>query len=243
MTEFVYQEVDVEGMETLDVIAGANKFNKWMYDTIHPYCKGKIIEIGSGIGNISQYFVDAKEDITLTDIRQNYVDALKAKFENKTSGIELMDLTDDNFDNRYSHLLNSFDTVFALNVVEHIKDDKLAIANCNKLLKKNGHIIILVPAYQALYNQFDLELQHFKRYNKKTLGALFNENAVNVLKQQYFNVMGIFGWYISGKLQKNKTIPGGQMKLYNLLVPIFKLVDFFSFRSFGLSVIAVGKKI
>lgn len=243
MTEFIYQEVDVEGMETLDVIAGANKFNKWMYDTIHPYCKGKIIEIGSGIGNISQYFVDAKEDITLTDIRQNYVDALKTKFENKTSGIELMDLTDDDFDNRYSHLLNSFDTVFALNVVEHIKEDKLAIANCNKLLKKNGHIIILVPAYQALYNQFDLELQHFKRYNKKTLGELFNENAVKVIKQQYFNVMGIFGWYISGKLQKNKTIPGGQMKLYNLLVPVFKLVDFFSFRSFGLSVITVGKKI
>jgi 2-polyprenyl-3-methyl-5-hydroxy-6-metoxy-1,4-benzoquinol methylase len=30
-------------------------------------------------------------------------------------------------------------------VVEHIKDDRLAIANCKKLLKKNGHLIILVP--------------------------------------------------------------------------------------------------
>jgi 2-polyprenyl-3-methyl-5-hydroxy-6-metoxy-1,4-benzoquinol methylase len=242
MTEFVYQEVDVEGMETLDVIAGADKFNRWMYDTINPYCKDRIIEIGSGIGNISKFFIDAQQDITLTDIRENYVAALKSKFEGKASAIELMDLTDPGFDSRYAHLINTFDTVFALNVVEHIKDDTLAIANCKKLLKKHGHLIILVPAYQSLYNQFDLELQHFKRYNKKTLGSLFTKNAIKVIHQQYFNVMGIFGWFISGKLQKNKTIPGGQMKLYNLLVPVFKLVDIVSFRSFGLSVVTVGKK-
>jgi 2-polyprenyl-3-methyl-5-hydroxy-6-metoxy-1,4-benzoquinol methylase len=51
-------------------------------------------------------------------------------------------------------------------VVEHIKDDRLAIANCKKLLKKNGHLIILVPAYRYLYNEFDKELEYYRRYNK-----------------------------------------------------------------------------
>jgi len=54
--------------------------------------------------------------------------------------------------------------------------------------------------------------------------------------------MGIPGWYISGKLQKNKTIPKGQMSLYNKFVPVFKLVDKLLFNKVGLSVISVGIK-
>ncbi len=54
--------------------------------------------------------------------------------------------------------------------------------------------------------------------------------------------MGIFAWFISGKMQGNKTIPSKQMNLYNTLVPVFKLADILSFRLVGLSVIIVGKK-
>jgi hypothetical protein len=54
--------------------------------------------------------------------------------------------------------------------------------------------------------------------------------------------MGIFGWYISGKLQNNKTIPKDQMALYNKLVPIFKIIDLMLLKRVGLSVISVGLK-
>lgn len=54
--------------------------------------------------------------------------------------------------------------------------------------------------------------------------------------------MGIFAWFISGKLQGNKTIPQGQMKLYNLLVPFFRIIDILTFRRVGLSTIVVGQK-
>ena len=59
------KEIDLEGLETLNVIEKANKFNKWMYDTIKPHCKGKILEIGSGIGNISEYFIKDNQNIVL----------------------------------------------------------------------------------------------------------------------------------------------------------------------------------
>ena len=63
-----------------------------------------------------------------------------------------------------------------------------------------------------------------------------------IIHEQYFNAMDILGWYISGKLQKNDTIPERQMGLYNKLVPIFKIIDKMVFNKFGLSNIAVGKK-
>jgi 2-polyprenyl-3-methyl-5-hydroxy-6-metoxy-1,4-benzoquinol methylase len=243
MSEFQFKEVDEEGMEILDVISEADKFNKWMYDTIKPYCSGKVLEIGSGIGNISQFFLDDKTDIQLTDIRDNYCRRLQKKFINHPHllGVENIDLIHPDFEKQYQSHLGKYNTVFALNVVEHIKDDQLAITNAKKFLVKGGHLIILVPAYQSLYNQFDKALEHYRRYTKKSLNPLFNASGLEIIHSQYFNAVGIAGWYVSGKLQKNESIPKGQMGLYNKLVPIIKVADKVIFNAFGLSVITVGK--
>lgn len=56
MKEFEFKAVDSEGEDTLNTIALAHRFNHWMYCSIKPFCKGKILEIGSGIGNISDFF-------------------------------------------------------------------------------------------------------------------------------------------------------------------------------------------
>jgi len=138
--------------------------------------------------------------------------------------------------------LNRYDTVFALNVVEHIEDDLLAIANCKKMLRKNGHLIILVPAYQFLYNRFDKELFHYRRYNKQSLASLFLKNNLELRKQMYFNALGIAGWFVSGKLMRKKIIPKGQMSFYNKIVPIAKILDFVLLKKIGLSVISIGRK-
>lgn len=233
------KEIDLEGLETLNVIEKANRFNKWMYDTIKLHCKGKILEIGSGIGNISEYFIKDKQDIVLSDLRDNYIEIARNKFENEVLKI---DLVNTNFDTNYNHLLGTFDTVFALNVVEHIKDDLQAIANCKKLLKKGGHLIILVPAYQNLFNQFDVELEHYRRYTQKSLKKIINANQLSLKKTFSFNVIGILGWFVTGSILKKKTIPEGQMGLFNKLVPIFKLADVLTFKKIGLSVICFAVK-
>jgi 2-polyprenyl-3-methyl-5-hydroxy-6-metoxy-1,4-benzoquinol methylase len=241
MTKFEYREVDKEGWETLDAIAGADKFNEWMYKTIRPYCSGRILEIGSGIGNISRYFLNEKANITLSDIRPIYCDILSKEFPQAQAVITL-DLTHPQFDSAYNQHLSAYDTVFALNVVEHIEDDNLALRNCHKLLRPGGRVVILVPAYSWLYNRFDKELEHFRRYNRRGLNLKISAAGFSVVHSQYFNLMGIPGWYVSGKLQKNKTIPKSQMSLYNKLVPAFKLIDCLVINSIGLSVISVGIK-
>lgn len=231
--------IDLEGLITLNVIEKADYFNEWMYNTISPNCNGKILEIGSGIGNISQFFIKENKDIVLSDLRDNYCEILKEKYTNQ---ILKIDLVHPNFDIEYTELLESFDSVFALNVVEHIENDVTAIANCKKLLKTGGTLTILVPAYQWLYCDFDVELEHFRRYTKTNLNAIINKNQMQIKNTFYFNVIGILGWFWTGKILKKKTIPEGQMGLFNLLVPIFKLADFFTFRKIGLSVICVSVK-
>jgi 2-polyprenyl-3-methyl-5-hydroxy-6-metoxy-1,4-benzoquinol methylase len=235
---------DPTGLETLEVLSEADKFNEWMYNTIKPYCKGPVLEIGSGIGNISQFFMRDHINITLTDLRDEYCDLLRNKFAGNQFllGVEKVDLVDSDFDAKFSNIFNSFQTVYALNVVEHIENDLIAIQNCKKLLKKDGNLVILVPAYNFLYNKFDEELGHFKRYTKSTLSKLFTENKFKILHKQYFNMPAMFGWFWYGKVLGRKILPKGPIDTYNKMVPIFKIADKIVFNLFGNSVIVVGKK-
>jgi len=244
MKEFEFREKDKEGLRTLETIARADKFNKWMFDTIYPFCKGRILEIGSGIGNISQFFLNENASLTLSDIRENYCNQLKVRFSDAATleDVLLINLTDPEFEIKYRHYEKSFDTVFALNVVEHIKDDVLALKNCKFLLKEGGTLLILVPAFQSLYCGFDQELGHYRRYTRKTLRRVYEENQFQIEYSRYFNAMGILGWIFSGKVLKKKTIPEGQMGIYNKLVPVFKIIDTIFLQIIGLSVILVGKK-
>jgi SAM-dependent methyltransferase len=242
MRKFEYKEDDTCGQQTLNSISEAQKFNKWMYDTINPYCNGKILEIGSGTGNITSFFLQKKELITASDIRQNYREYLSQNFTEHELEVLNIDMVHPEFNKTYKKLLNSFDTVFALNVLEHIEDDLTAINNCKLLLKKNGRLIILVPSYEALYNKLDYNLMHYKRYNKLTLSKLFKENGFKIEHSQYFNFIGMIAWFLSGRILKNDHIHSGKMKLYNRLVPVFKLVDTLIFKKIGLSTIVVGKK-
>jgi hypothetical protein len=83
---------------------------------------------------------------------------------------------------------------------------------------------------------------HYRRYNSNLLVSLFQAQNLEIIDSFYFNAGGIPGWFVSGFIQKNKTIPASQMKIYDALVPVFKIIDKLLFRRIGLSVICVGKK-
>ena len=237
-------QFDEKGAKTLDVMAKASAFNQWMYDTIKRHCKGQILEIGSGIGNISQFFLKDHLDIYVSDIQRQYRDHLHKllrvhKRDQKPFEINLID---DNFDDQHTEKFGAFDTVFALNVIEHIENDDLAISNAKKFLKPGGQLIILVPSYGFLFNQLDTSLSHYRRYTTSSLGELFSKHDFQIKHKQYFNLAGIPAWFISGKILGNSIIPSSQLRLFDTLVPLFKCIDWVTFNKVGLSTIIVGEK-
>ena len=241
---FIFKELDSEGKATLESIASAAQFNEWMYDVTSKRLNGRILEIGSGIGNISEYYLRDNRSIVLSDIRDNYCQYLKNRYGNLPSceDVVKIDLVHPDFDKEYSPYFDSFDGIFALNVVEHINNDIQAISNARKLLKKGGRLVVLVPAYQMLYNNFDRALEHYRRYTEGSLKTLFEKNNLQIAHYQYFNLAAIAGWWFSGSILKNEVIPNGQMKIYNKLVPIFKIIDKIVLNKIGISVIVEGIK-
>ena len=236
---------DKTGAETLSIFNETDRFNEWMYQTIRPFFKGDLLEVGSGIGNISLFPLRDGYRMMLTDYNPVYVDHLKEQYSTHPSvtGIRQMDLNDPQFDTLHGDLAEKFDTVFLLNVLEHIPDDQAAIRNCRKLLRRDGHLVILVPSYAWLYSPLDRELGHFRRYTTGLLAERFRANGLEVIHKQYFNFAGIMGWLLNGKIFRKKILPEGQVKFYNKLVPLFRLTDRIILHAAGLSTIVVGKNI
>ncbi len=68
--------------------------------------------------------------------------------------------------------------------------------------------------------------------------------AMNVIEKRfYFNTIGILGWYLFGTILKRRTISEGNMSIYNLILPVVKLMDFILQGKVGLSAIVVSRKI
>ncbi|HVV05015.1 MAG TPA: class I SAM-dependent methyltransferase [Puia sp.] len=231
------------GLSTLISLSEADKFNEWMFDAIRPYIAGKTLEIGSGIGNISAILVRHQLPLYVSDHTDEYTARLRSRFAGTApiKGVLSIDLVEKNFDTVHADIVGTFDTVFALNVIEHIEDDHLAIRNCYRLLKPGGRVVILVPAWPALYNRLDKGLEHYRRYSSTTLRQLLS-GPFEVTEMRYFNLAGIGGWWLTGTLLRRKVIGEGRAKVYNRLVPLFRLADKLSFHRMGLSLVAVGEK-
>ena len=236
---------DPAGFETLESISKASKFNFWMFNTIKPHIKaGSILELGSGIGNITDFLINSYSDVTISDFNIDYCSYLKTKYKDCPSikNIIKIDLQDEMFEQHYEKLKDNFDSIILINVIEHLADDTTAIRNCKYLLKKSGNLIVLAPAYSKLYSNFDAEIGHFRRYTGNDLTDLFRLNKMKIIKKFYFNFLGIPGWFVFNKLLKRKRISSSNMKVYDKLVPIAKVLDKLSLNRIGLSEIIVGEK-
>ncbi|MEE4359661.1 MAG: methyltransferase domain-containing protein, partial [Desulfococcaceae bacterium] len=137
---------------------------------------------------------------------------------------------------------NYFDSVIYINVFEHIEDDSEELAHVFRVLKKNGYVIIFVPALSWLYSNFDKNIGHFRRYNKKDIQVLIREAGFQVIQVKYFDFIGIFFWYIVFVLCK-KTLTGNNVFLYDkLIVPCMNKIENIIEPVIGKNLLVIAKK-
>lgn len=148
-----------------------------------------------------------------------------------------------------------FDIITALDVIEHIKDDKKAMINISKSLKKGGVVIVTTPAFEKLWSYWDVEVGHYRRYSTKEIKKLFRESGFTIAYMRFTNI-SIFVPALMIRMIKEKFNPHNSkqhssdfIKVPNfinaLLYLILKIEMYISsliFIPFGLSLIIVGKK-
>ena len=145
-----------------------------------------------------------------------------------------------------------FDLIVALDVIEHIKDEKKIIQILSQKLNKDGNILITVPAYNFLFSSKDKDLHHKRRYTIKTIEKILKKFFI-IEKKTYFNFFLSILIIISillFKILSVKFIDKVERKPNFIMNFVFKKI--FSFEKyfinftnfpFGISILIYAKKI
>src|SRR5213596_1469815 len=213
------EAADQVGAATLERMAAAPRYNRWMFDRLRPWVGRRVLEIGAGIGNMSAFLVD-RERVVLTDTERYYLDRLRQRFAGRphvsVAELRLPAVSP-------ALVAERLDTVVCLNVLEHIEDDRASLRAMHDLLQPGGRLVLLVPALPALYGTLDEALGHFRRYRPPELAAKFTDAGFRLAHVEYFNLAGVLGWWLIGRVLRRRLIPRGALKWYDALVPLFRL--------------------
>ena len=129
-----------------------------------------------------------------------------------------------------------------MDVLEHIDDHEQELKLALEKLKTGGFLVIISPAFQYLYSAFDHSIGHRRRYEKEFFLEFSKKNDINYEKIEYFDTIGYFFAVINKILNiKNSKINFG-VKIWNLLIPLSKILDKVFFNSFGKSLICIYRK-
>jgi SAM-dependent methyltransferase len=82
----------------------------------------------------------------------------------------------------------SFDLVAALDVLEHVANDRESAEALVSLVRPGGWLVVTVPAHQALWGSHDRRLHHVRRYGRPQLLGLFESRDVELIRVTPFNM-------------------------------------------------------
>lgn len=227
-----------KGVSTLEILEEARNYNKWIAQTLLSFMKPPVLEVGAGTGNITAHITHVPE-FTASEIDIDLVRSLEKKFLKGDISIMQYDITT----SPKKFLSNRFKTVFAVNVLEHIDDDRLAVENISKLLRPNGQVLLLVPAKKWAFTKLDAYLGHYRRYEKEELSNLLTKAGFEIKMIHYFNIVGLLSWIIRGGIQRNSTsLTKESVRLFDRVVPLLQRVESFARPPVGISLVCIARK-
>jgi 2-polyprenyl-3-methyl-5-hydroxy-6-metoxy-1,4-benzoquinol methylase len=226
-----------------------SNYRKYQYDLIAKQLGKNILEVGSGDRSFTnqiqkhtgsfERIISIEPSTVLFDTHEN-----KYKFSNRIS-FQMLDLF-----NITSNTFGLFDTILFIHVLEHIEKDREALNKAHELLLPNGRVLIEVPALPLLFSVHDEMLGHFRRYDKKTLKAIVDDDKYFIRDIWYQDILGVFGSLFFFKIRKIRLasadgvgVVKNQGNVYDkYLIPFESFFEKFIRFPFGLSLTAVLQK-
>jgi len=145
-----------------------------------------ILDVGCGVGTISIYLAHHGYRVYGIDISNRAISICNhAKRSLALKNIEFKK------QDVYSIRSNKvFDVILLIEVLEHVPNDNSFLKKLHSLLKDDGCLLLTTPTPEntmfklGLYNKFDREVGHLRRYSKKELEKLLHENGFKI---EYFS--------------------------------------------------------
>tara|TARA_B100000886_G_scaffold150531_1_gene102332 strand:+ start:1071 stop:1751 length:681 start_codon:yes stop_codon:yes gene_type:complete len=226
--------MDYSGWE-LKFFDASKNFRNYQYNLVKDFIGKKILEVGPGTGNFAENFLLKKsENIYLAEINKDLALDLENKFkDNKNVSILPKKINEINI---------FFDTICYFDVIEHIKFPEEELSEALNKLEKNGHLIVIVPAYNYLFSDYDKAVGHYKRYEKQFFIDYIKKNNLKCEKLIYFDSIGYMFLLLNKIIKSKKSSVGFATLIWNLLIPLSKLIDMITLNYFGKSLLCIMRK-
>lgn len=164
-------------------------FQKWMFEQYPFQSKIKVLELGSGRGELWNYYFESdvlqeyEMDITLSDFSDGMVDYMHQNYLGKGISVKRIDILDIPFEN------DTFDLIIANSMLYHVKDIDSALSEVRRVLKRDGLFFCSTLGMNGmtrfLYSALD-ELGI--PYNHESNISFTLQNGMQLLEKQFSKV-------------------------------------------------------
>jgi 2-polyprenyl-3-methyl-5-hydroxy-6-metoxy-1,4-benzoquinol methylase len=224
-----------QGTENLEAMEFAKNYNRFLANLVLnaiPTNSARILDFGAGIGTFATALTREGRiiDCLEPDLKQGELIAQKGLKTFKS----LVEISP-----------GSYDFIYSLNVLEHIKDDAKVVSELGDALRLGGLAFMYVPAFNILFSSMDKFVGHHRRYNMKTLKSLFPSQKWEIVAVRYADSMGFFAsLYLKIFGKKDGRISSSLVSLYDsYLFPASLASDRIFHRWFGKNVWIIAKRI
>jgi SAM-dependent methyltransferase len=227
-------------LEDLERMSRARNYFAWLHRVVSRELGRRVVEVGCGVGNFTETLLD-REAVIAVDNDEDCLARLRDRFANQpnthvfagdVSGPSFVDV------GRFRP-----DSCVCLNTLEHVEDDAQALRNMASVLTPRGVVVLLVPAFPALYGPIDRNLGHWRRYRRRDLARLADAAGLRLRQERYMNIAGFYGWWINARILRRDTQSSGQIAFFDrLIVPLMSRVESAVPPPFGQSLLAVMEK-
>jgi SAM-dependent methyltransferase len=210
--------------QDLERLGTAKYFFDWVLDELGPHLRGRVLEVGAGLGTITRKLIERDPGLSVVALEPagNLFRDLES-YAALTPRVTAHHQTLVEYEPDHQQC---FDAVVYLNVLEHIADDAQELRRAAKVLRPGGALLVFGPALEWLYSELDYRAGHYRRYSVRRLRELVAAAGFDVVSVRYFDVFGVLPYFVAYKLLRGTDISGSTLWGYDrIVVPLSRLVQ------------------
>ncbi|HET8936009.1 MAG TPA: class I SAM-dependent methyltransferase [Polyangiales bacterium] len=225
----------------LELFAHAEHWKAYLISAMQGRVRGDVAEVGAGLGVYTKLFLSKLETRSWSCIEPDK--ALMSKLrEQLAPNIESGDVrciagTLDDVDPSAR-----FDCILYIDVLEHIEDDRAELRRAADHLAQAGHLLVLSPAHDFLFSDFDRAIGHHRRYDTRSLNSVAPPELEQV-SMLYLDSVGMLASLVNRWILKQSQPTRTQIQLWDRrMVPLSRLIDPWLGYRLGKSILGVWRK-
>ena len=225
----------------LEIFSHAKNWKNYWSGKVRPYLGKSVLEVGAGIGTNTRNFINNENIKKWVSIEPDLELSRKIESNLKNEkGFNKLEIIPSFLTNYQTNI--KFDSVMYIDVIEHIEKDKDELIRAISYLKEGGYLIVLVPAYNFLYNDFDKAIGHYRRYSRKLLRNTIPP-GLKVISHYNLDSLGLLA-SVTNKLFLKQSYPTvKQIKFWDsFIVSLSRVIDPLLFYKVGKSNLIICKK-